>query len=61
MWFGLCVVGTRMCEIINFLFGVRKFGLVCDVIMFVVDCVFVLGYSFGFIGVDVVLFIFCLV
>ena len=56
---GSCVVGTRMCETINSLFGVRKLGSACDATMLAADCVSVLGYSSGSIGVDVALFILC--
>ena len=56
---GSCVEGTRMCETIGSLFGVRKLGSACDATMLAVDCVSVLGYSSGSIGVDVALFILC--
>lgn len=56
---GSCVEGTRMCETINSLFGIRKVGSACDASMIASDCVPVLAFRSGSIGVDVVLFILC--
>ena len=56
---GACVEGTRLCETINSLFGIRKLGSACDAGMLESDCVPVLSYKSGSIGLDVALFILC--
>jgi len=56
---GACVEGTRLCETINSLFGIRKLGSACDASMLESDCVQVLSYKSGSIGLDVALFILC--
>ena len=47
---GACVEGTRLCETINSLFGIRKLGSACDAGMLESDCVPVLSYKSGSIG-----------
>ena len=56
---GACVEGTRKCETINALFGIRKLGSACDASMLASDCVPVLSFRSGSIGVDIILFILC--
>lgn len=56
---GSCVEGTRMCETINSVFGIRKVGSACDATMIASDCVPVLAFRSGSIGIDVTLFILC--
>ena len=56
---GVCVEGTSKCETINSLFGIRKLGSACDSSMLESDCVPVLSWKGGSIGLDVVLFMLC--
>ena len=56
---GACVEGTKKCEIINSLFGLRKLGAACDTSMFASDCGAVLSWRSGSIGIDIALFFLC--
>lgn len=58
-YLGTCVEGTRKCEMINALFGLRKLGQACDAEMLASDCSKVLSWRSGSIGVDIILFLLC--